>query len=158
MHRLVDKKDIQILRIIQRNSKLTTREIAKQLKIPVTTVFTRIKKLEQNGIIKGYRAILDEKKLGKSTTAFILASFTYRTPNRELLSQRELAKEIAKFPEVQEVHIITGDWDLLIKIKAESVEAIGKFVIDKLRLVKGIEKTLTCVVFETEKETTEISL
>ena len=158
MHQPVDKKDIQILRIIQRNSKLTTREIAKQLKIPVTTVFTRIKRLEQKGIIKGYRAILDEKKLGKSTTAFIPASFTYRTPNRELLSQRELAKEIAKFPEVQEVHIITGDWDLLIKIKAESVEAIGKFVIDKLRLVKGIEKTLTCVVFETEKETTEISL
>ena len=75
-----------------------------------------------------------------------------------LLSQRELAREIAKFPEVQEVHIITDDWDLLIKVKAENVEAIGKFVIYKLRLVKGIEKTLTCVVFETEKETTEIPL
>ena len=154
----IDKKDIQILRIIQRNSKITTREIAKQLNLPVTTVFTRIKKLEQKGIIKEYRAILDAKKLGKSTTAFILASFTYRPPNKELLSQRKLAEEIAKFPEVQEVHIITGDWDLLIKVKAENVEAIGKFVIDKLRLVKGIEKTLTCVVFETEKETTEISL
>ena len=56
------------------------------------------------------------------------------------------------------MHIITGDWDLLIKVKAKNVEAIGKFVIDKLRLVKGIEKTLTCVVFETEKETTEIPL
>ena len=158
MHELLDKKDIQILRIIQRNSKITTREIARQLNIPVTTVFTRIKKLEQKGIIKEYRAILDEKKLGKGTTAFILASFSYRTQNKELLSQRELAREIAKFPEVQEVHIITGDWDLLIKVKAENVEAIGKFVIDKLRLVKGIEKTLTCVVFETEKETTEIPL
>ena len=158
MHELLDKKDIQILRIIQRNSKITTREIARQLNIPVTTVFTRIKKLEQKGIIKEYRAILNEKKLGKGTTAFILASFSYRTQNKELLSQRELAREIAKFPEVQEVHIITGDWDLLIKVKAENVEAIGKFVIDKLRLIKGIEKTLTCVVFETEKETTEISL
>ena len=158
MRELLDKKDIQILRIIQRNSKITTREIARQLNIPVTTVFTRIKKLEQKGIIKEYRAILNEKKLGKSTTAFILASFSYRTQNKELLSQRELAREIAKFPEVQEVHIITGDWDLLIKVKAENVEAIGKFVIDKLRLVKGIEKTLTCVVFETEKETTEIPL
>jgi len=158
MHELLDKKDIQILRIIQRNSKITTREIARQLNIPVTTVFTRIKKLEQKGIIKEYRAILNEKKLGKGTTAFILASFSYRTQNKELLSQRELAREIAKFPEVQEVHIITGDWDLLIKVKAENVEAIGKFVIDKLRLVKGIEKTLTCVVFETEKETTEIPL
>ena len=158
MRELLDKKDIQILRIIQRNSKITTREIARQLNIPVTTVFTRIKKLEQKGIIKEYRAILNEKKLGKGTTAFILASFNYRTQNKELLSQRELAREIAKFPEVQEVHIITGDWDLLIKVKAENVEAIGKFVIDKLRLVKGIEKTLTCVVFETEKETTEIPL
>jgi len=158
MRELLDKKDIQILRIIQRNSKITTREIARQLNIPVTTVFTRIKKLEQKGIIKEYRAILNEKKLGKGTTAFILASFSYRTQNKELLSQRELAREIAKFPEVQEVHIITGDWDLLIKVKAENVEAIGKFVIDKLRLVKGIEKTLTCVVFETEKETTEIPL
>ena len=158
MHGLLDKKDIEILRIIQRNSKITTREIARQLNIPVTTVFTRIKKLEQKGIIKEYKAILNEKKLGKGTTAFILASFSYRTQNKELLSQRELAREIAKFPEVQEVHIITGDWDLLIKVKAENVEAIGKFVIDKLRLVKGIEKTLTCVVFETEKETTEIPL
>ena len=149
---------IQILRIIQRNSKITTREIARQLNIPVTTVFTRIKKLEQKGIIKEYRAILNEKKLGKGTTAFILASFSYRTQNKELLSQRELAREIAKFPEVQEVHIITGDWDLLIKVKAENVEAIGKLVIDKLRLIKGIKKTLTCVVFETEKETTEIPL
>ena len=158
MHGLLDKKDIEILRIVQRNSKITTREIARQLNIPVTTVFTRIKKLEQKGIIKEYRAILNEKKLGKGTTAFILASFSYRTQDKELLSQRELAREIAKFPEVQEVHIITGDWDLLIKVKAENVEAIGKFVIDKLRLVKGIEKTLTCVVFETEKETTEIPL
>ena len=158
MHGLLDKKDIEILRIVQRNSKITTREIARQLNIPVTTVFTRIKKLEQKGIIKEYRAILNEKKLGKGTTAFILASFSYRTQNKELLSQRELAREIAKFPEVQEVHIITGDWDLLIKVKAENVEAIGKFVIDKLRLIKGIEKTLTCVVFETEKETTEIPL
>jgi len=158
MQRQLNKKDVQILRLIQRNCKLTTREIAKQVNVPITTVFSRIKKMEQNGLIKEYRAILDPKKLGKSTTAFILASFTYRTTSREILSQRELAKEIAKFAEVQEVHIITGDWDLLIKVKAESVEAIGKFVIDKLRLVKGIEKTLTCVVFETEKETTEIPL
>jgi DNA-binding Lrp family transcriptional regulator len=67
-----------------------------------------------------------------------------------------MAKEIARFPEVQEVHIITGDWDLLLKVKGKDVDAVGKFVIDRLRMVKGIEKTLTCMVFETSKETTEI--
>jgi len=59
---------------------------------------------------------------------------------------------------VQEVHIITGDWDLLVKLRAESVDAIGKFVVDKLRLIKGLEKTLTCMVFETVKETTEVAV
>jgi DNA-binding Lrp family transcriptional regulator len=74
------------------------------------------------------------------------------------VSQRSIAKEIARFPEVQEVHIITGDWDLLMKVKGKDVDLIGKFVIDRLRAVRGIEKTLTCMVFETCKETTEIDV
>lgn len=56
------------------------------------------------------------------------------------------------------MHIITGDWDILIKVKAEDVDAVGNFVIDKLRLVKGIEKTLTCMIFHTEKESTAVYL
>ncbi|HDD72398.1 MAG TPA: Lrp/AsnC family transcriptional regulator, partial [Candidatus Bathyarchaeota archaeon] len=76
----------------------------------------------------------------------------------EPLSQREVAEEIAKFPEVQEVHIITGDWDILIKVRACSVDEIGKFVVDKLRKVRGDKKTLTCMVFETTKETTELNI
>ena len=153
----LDEKDIQILRLLQKNSKMTIREISKLVEVAPTTVFAKIKRMEKNGIVKEYKAILDSTKLGKGTTAFVLASITYRMEGQKL-SQREIAKKIAKFPEVQEVHIIAGDWDLLIKVKAESAEAIGNFVIDKLRLVDGIEKTLTCVVFTTEKETTEISL
>ena len=67
-----------------------------------------------------------------------------------------MAEEIARFPEVQEVYIITGDWDLLVKLRAENVDAVGKFVVDKLRLIKGLEKSLTCMVFETVKETTSL--
>ena len=157
MSHKLDEKDIQILRLLQKNSKITIREISKLVKAAPTTVFAKIKRMEKNGIVKEYKAILDSTKLGKGTTVFVLASITYRMEGQKL-SQREIAKKIAKFPEVQEVHIIAGDWDLLIKVKAESAEAIGNFVIDKLRLVDGIEKTLTCVVFTTEKETTEISL
>jgi len=155
----LDEKDLAILSIIQSNCKLTAREIARKIDSPITTVFAKIKRMEEMGIIKNYRAILNAQKLSSGTTAFILASVSYRTKdNAALISQREIAKEIAKFPEVQEVHIITGDWDLLIKLKAENVDVIGKFVIDRLRLVKGIEKTLTCMVFETCKETTEIPI
>jgi Lrp/AsnC family leucine-responsive transcriptional regulator len=155
----LDDKDLAILNIIQRDCKLTAKQIARKINSPITTVFAKIKRMEELGVIKAYRAILDPQKLNCGTTAFILASVTYEAKDDERqFSQRGIAEEIAKFPEVQEVHIITGDWDLLIKVKAENVDKIGKFVVDKLRLVRGIEKTLTCMVFETTKETTEIAI
>jgi DNA-binding Lrp family transcriptional regulator len=147
-----------ILALLQKNCKMTAKEIARRIGSPVTTVFAKIKRMEKLGIIKGYKAVLDAKKMHRGTTAFILASFSYRVKGEELLSQREIVKRIAGFPEVQEVHIITGDWDILIKVRERDVDTIGKFVIDRLRAVKGIEKTLTCVVFETGKETTDIKL
>lgn len=153
-----DETDIRILRILQQNSKLSTRELAKDLGSPITTVYAKIKRMEALGVISGYKAILNSKKLDLGTTAFILASFEYRPTGQEkVLSQRDIAKEIAKLAEVQEVHIISGDWDILVKIKVKDVDAIGRFVVDKLRTVRGIERTLTCVVFDTAKESPEIS-
>jgi len=155
----LDEKDIAILSLIQENSKLAARQIAQRINAPITTVFAKTKRMEELGIIREYRAVLAPEKLDSGTAAFILASVSYRAKADDVpVSQRAVAEEIAKFPEVQEVHIITGDWDLLIKLRAESVEAIGKFVVDKLRLIKGLEKTLTCMVFETVKETTKIAL
>jgi len=156
-HKLYNK-DFKILNMLQKNCKMTAKDIAKTIDSPVTTVFAKIKKMEELGIIKDYKAILNAQKLNKGTTAFILASVSYKSKEGILLSQRKIAQEIAKFPGVQEVHIITGDWDIIIKVKEKDVESVGKFVIDKLRIVEGIEKTLTCMVFETEKETTDIVL
>ncbi|MEM0095129.1 MAG: Lrp/AsnC family transcriptional regulator [Candidatus Bathyarchaeia archaeon] len=154
----LDEKDLAILSLLQENCRMTAREIAQEIGSPITTVFAKIKRMEQLGVIKEYRAVLDHKKLDFGVTAFILASFSYRTNREEPLSQRAIAEQISKFPEVQEVHIISGDWDILIKVKDKDVNAIGKFVVDKLRTVKGIEKTLTCMVFDTLKETTVIPL
>ena len=150
------EKDLAILVLIQENSKLTANQIAKKINAPITTVFAKTKRMEELGIIKQYRAILSPEKLGLATSAFILASVSYRGKDDVPITQREVAEEIAKFPEVQEVHVITGDWDLLMKLRAENVEAVGKFVVDKLRHIKGLEKTLTCMVFETVKETTSL--
>ncbi|MCW4029643.1 MAG: Lrp/AsnC family transcriptional regulator [Candidatus Bathyarchaeota archaeon] len=153
----LDEKDLAILLLIQENSKLTANQIAKKINAPITTVFAKTKRMEEMGIIKQYRAILSAEKLNLATSAFILAQVSYQAQNHETpITQRDVAEEIAKFPEVQEVHIITGDWDLLMKLRAENVEAIGRFVVDKLRRIKGLEKTLTCMVFETVKETTSL--
>ena len=155
----MDERDLEILRLLQRDAKASAREISRRIGSPITTVYSRIKRLEDSGVIKAYKPILDAAKLGRPTTAFIFASFAYRTPGvEEPLDQRHIAREVARLPEAQEVHIITGDWDILIKVKERDVAAIGRFVVDKLRNIRGIEKTLTCMVFGTAKETLDIAI
>ncbi len=155
----IDEGDIRILRALQTRSNQTLKQVAQETKLPITTVHSKVKRLEGLSLIRGYRAVLDPAKLDRSTAAFILVSFAYRQPEAgRVLSQRETAKEIAKFREVQEVHLVTGDWDLLIKVRAKDVDSIGKFVIDRLRTVKGVDKTLTSVVFHTEKETLDLDI
>jgi DNA-binding Lrp family transcriptional regulator len=155
----LDDMDYEILRMLQENAKVSAKEISSRIGSPITTIYSRINKMEDAGIIKGYKPILDSEKLGKTATAFILASFSYRTPGIERpLNQRSVAEEIAEFPEVQEIHIITGDWDFIIKLKAMNVAKVGEFVVDKLRTVRGISKTLTCMVFNTLKESMELDI
>ncbi|MEM2137287.1 MAG: Lrp/AsnC family transcriptional regulator [Candidatus Methanomethylicia archaeon] len=154
---MIDYRDREILKILQENCRLSVKEIAGIVGSPITTVYSKIKKLEREGYLKRYTAVLDEGKLGFSTTAFILLSFSYEAGGKKL-DQREVAREIAKIPEVQEVHIITGDWDMILKVKVRDVDELGRFIIDKLRKVEGVEKTLTSVSLETVKETTSIPL
>ena len=153
----LDEKDTKILKLLQTDCRTTAREIAREIGSPITTVYSKVKRMEELGIIKQYRAILDSRKLDKGTAAFILVSFAYRPGGREKpLSQRDVAKQIAAIPEVQEVHIITGGWDILIKARTDHVDTLGKLVMDKLRTVEGVENTLSCIVYETVKETTDI--
>lgn len=155
----INEKDLEIMRLLQEDAKISARDISRRIESPITTVYSRIKRLEETGVIMGYKPVLDAGKLGRPTTAFIFASITYRIPgSMERLDQREIARQVARFPEVQEVHIITGDWDLLIKVKERDVAAVGGFVVDKLRTVRGIEKTLTCMVFDAVKETADLPL
>ncbi len=156
---MVDETDRRILSELQKDCKRSTKEIAKKLSMPISTLYSRIKKLEKDGVIKEYNAILDGKHLNRGTTAFIFASFVSRLPGiNHSLSQRKIAEKIANLPETQEVHIISGDWDILIKVKGKNTEEIGKFVVDKLRDIRGIDKTLTCMTFGTAKETLQLPL
>ncbi len=157
LNKEVDALDLKIMSILQGDARLSVRKIATELGRPISTVHSKIRQLEKAGFIRGYTALLNGKKLGITTTAFVLVSFSYRQLGEDLLSQREVARRIAQLDEVQEVHIISGDWDLIIKVRERDVDAIGRFVVDKLRSVKGIDKTVTCIVFETAKETTSIS-
>jgi len=150
----LDEKDKELLSILQENGRATLKEISRLTGMRETTIFSRIKKLEKKGVIKEYRAILDPKALGKNTLAFILIKYD---PSFGF-TQREVAEKISKLPEIQEVHIIAGDWDMIAKIREKDVESLGKVVLDKIREIEGVKETVSLIVFETIKETTKLEL
>lgn len=144
----MDEKDSAILEELMKDSRKTTKAIAKELEIPRATVHDRIVRMEQRKVIRKYTAVPDYAQLGQGVTAFILAQFE----PREGLSQRETADEIADIQGISEVHMISGEYDMLLKVRGASMEDIGKLVIDRLREVKGVARTLTCACFTTVKE------
>ena len=147
---MLDKKDNLILYELKKNSRQSTKKIATITQIPRVTVHDRIKKMIKQGIIKKFSVIPDYEKIGLSCKVIIFVSFL---PNADV-SQRELAKKISKIKGIYEVEIISGEYDLLLKVRGDSLNEIGKLVIEKLRETKGVGRTLTCACFETIKEET----
>jgi Lrp/AsnC family leucine-responsive transcriptional regulator len=155
---LTDDKDQQILRKLQEDITKSYKIIAEELDIPVTTVYNRVKKMEENGVIIGYKPILDPAKLGYPTTSFLLITLRFKDAQNNPLDIELIADEIAVNPNVQEVHVVAGDWDLLVKMKTENVQQIGDFINQKLRYIEGVEKSLSCISFGTRKETLDLPL
>jgi DNA-binding Lrp family transcriptional regulator len=155
---LVDDKDRQILRLLQDDMTKSYKTIAGELDIPVTTVYNRVKKMEENGVIIGYKPILDPVKMGLPTTSFLLITMRFKDPNNSPLNINTIAERIAQYPHVQEVHIVAGDWDILVKMKTSNVQEIGDFINNKLRYIEGVEKCLSSISFSTQKETLDIPL
>ena len=154
----LDKIDIDILKQLQENCRMSAREIAKKTNSLTTTVYAKINRMEKLGVIKGYHAELNGKKVDRGIKAIVLVSFEYHAGKGKTLSQRDIAKQVASFAEVQDIHIVSGDWDLILKIVGKDVEEIGKFVIDKLRKIDGIDKVTSNMAFVTEKESLQINI
>jgi Lrp/AsnC family leucine-responsive transcriptional regulator len=155
---LTDEKDLQILQKLQQDMTKSYKTIAEELDLPVTTVYNRVKKMEENGVIIGYKPVLDAAKLGFPTTSFLLITLRFKDAQNNPIDIGRIADEIASDPFVQEVHIVAGDWDLLVKLKSENVQKIGDFINKKLRYIEGVEKSLSCISFGTRKETLDLPL
>jgi DNA-binding Lrp family transcriptional regulator len=147
---MINKKDELILKELKKNSRETATNISKKLNIPRVTIHDRIQKMIQNKIIKNFTVIPDYKKINLGCKVFIFASFK---PDSDV-SQKELAKKISKINGIYEVDIISGEYDLLLKARGSSLDDIGKLVVEKLRQIKGVERTLTFACFDTIKEET----
>jgi len=144
----MDDKDRRILSSLVEDGRRSVVDIANELDVPRATVQERIHRMLESGIIKKFTAVLDYSKTGLAVTAYVLVSFT----NDESVSQEALAEEVSRIAGVYQVSLISGEWDILLKVRGSSVENVGRLVVDKLRTMNGIEKTQTFFSFAEVKE------
>ena len=146
---VLDEKDIKILELLKLDSKLTTQQISKKILIPITTIHNRIKKLENEGIIKNYTLSLDHKKLGKTISAYVLMQVDVAILRQKGMNQEDLVNLIkTKSKGITEyISIISGDYDIIAKVLARDVSELDDFVTKFLRNLEGIKKTNTMMIF-----------
>lgn len=142
----LDEKDFRILALLRENARLTTGEMAKELDIAQTTIHNRIKKMRENGVIRRFTVDFDRKSVGRGLVSYVLCTVSYRTTRGQKIDQEEVARQVQSLAEVEEVSIVTGEIDLIVKVSLKDVDELNDFVIRKLRNIDGIEKTVTSVV------------
>jgi DNA-binding Lrp family transcriptional regulator len=153
----IDETDLKILELLQEDCKLGVQKISQTVGKGISTVHARIKALEQRSIIRQYSAILDPLLLDRSTLALIFVTIRYRVPNQpDILSQREFCEEISKHPYVQEVFVLSGQFDVFLKVRTRDVEEMNRFIVDFLRELPAVERTLTMFVMDNFLETQQL--
>lgn len=130
----LDKVDLQILRTLQENARLTTKELAAQVSLSSTPVFERLKRLEREGYIKKYIAVLDADKLNQGFVVF--CNVKLRRMNKDIAM--EFTCIIQNMPEVTECYNISGSYDYLLKIHAPNMKYYQEFIINVLGTIDSL--------------------
>ncbi len=146
---MLDTLDLKILSILQSHGRSHLAEIAKEVELSSPAVMERVKKLESHGVIKGYQAVLDAKKVGKDITAFIGVSISH---------QRyidEFASRMVRQHDVLECHHVTGDESFILKVRTANTDSLEK-LLGEIRSVEGVTQTVTKLVLSTPKESQKL--
>ena len=130
----LDKVDLQILRTLQENARLTTKELAAQVSLSCTAVFEPLKRLEREGYIKKYIAVLDADKLNQGFVVF--CNVKLRRMNKDIAM--EFTRIIQNIPEVTECYNISGSYDYLLKIHAPNMKYYQEFIINVLGTIDSL--------------------
>ena len=145
----LDEIDLQILRIVQDNSRLTTKELAQKIHLSVTPTYERQRRLERMGYIKGYVAVLDANKMERGFMVFCNVSM--KQINKQITNS--FSETVATWNEVTECYNISGDGDYLLKVCVSSMQKYQQFILEKLGEFPYISQVRSFFVMDTLKLT-----
>jgi len=143
-----DSTDLQILRTLQKNAKLTTKELADAVHLTPTPVFERQKRLERNGYIKKYVAVLDPEKLGKGLLVFLKVKL--KQINREIGD--DFQRRIQHIPEVIECYNTSGTYDYLLKTRVADMHEYQQLILNKIGVIDSVASIESIFVMSEVKQ------
>lgn len=149
-----DDIDKKLLSYLQEDSKQTNKELSNKLSLSVTAVYERIKKLEKEGYINKYVALVNKEKINKSFVAFCHIKLIQHSQDYVI----KFEKEVTNINEVLECYHISGDYDYLLKVLVKDMGAFREFMVKKLTTINHIGSTHSMFVINQVKHTTAINI
>lgn len=144
----LDKIDLSILKILQDNSKITNLDLSKRIGLSPAPTLERVKKLEQNNVIKSYHAEVNPAAIGLMVKTFVLVSLDWRKNQ----ARESFLEQVADIDEITECYIITGEADFLIKIVCQDIPTYERLLFKTLQQIDEIERLKTLMTLSTVKD------
>ncbi len=141
----MDEIDRKILKLLLDNAKINNVEMSKKINLTAPAVYQRIRRLQDSGIIRGYKAVLDNKKLGKGLCCFMAIKLTGEAPG---VAANLVERQRQKFSEIEEIHLLTGRYDCLIKLNVRDVDDLREFMFTKLTKMEAFHNVETFIVLD----------
>ncbi len=148
----LDKFDRQILKALQTDGRISNKELASAVRLSESACLRRVRALEQSGLIAGYVAVLDQKELGLSGTAFV--HIALRREDQSELAAFEQAVE--RIPEIQECYLMTGEFDYLLRLVVSDMADFERLHNDALTRLPGVSRVNSSLAIRTVRRTTEL--
>lgn len=150
----IDAFDRKILSLLQQDGRLTNSDLSERINLSPSQCSRRRQRLEDQGLIRGYRAVLDRNRLGFPLVNMV--TVTLSTHNRDNASR--FAELLSRLPQVQEAHALTGEMDYILKVVTPDLRSLASFVNDVLLPHESVQHVKTAIVLETLKETGALPL
>ncbi len=150
----LDQFDRKILALLQDDAHLTNNDLSERVNLSPSQCSRRRQRLEEDGVIRGYRAVLDRDRLGFSLVNVV--TVTLATHNRD--NARRFAELVSRLPEVQEAYALTGEMDYILKVVTPDLKSLAEFVNGVLLPHELVQHVKTAIVLETLKETNSLPL
>ncbi|WP_159592104.1 Lrp/AsnC family transcriptional regulator [Chelativorans xinjiangense] len=150
----VDDYDRKILSLLQADGRLTNNDLSERVNLSSSQCSRRRQRLEEEGLIKGYRALLDRERLGFPLVNVITVTLATHNPD----NARRFAELVARLPEVQEAYALTGEMDYILKVVTPDLKSLSEFVSAVLLPHESVQHVKTAIVLQTLKETGALPL